>query len=121
MFIFYYFFFGGQKQPQTVVNKDGQQMTVANHAINMKFGTPLDLYVYLSPNETSHSYSEDSLLLYEKNLIFGSWEDYNTRSRKVVLPMTENLLNNGSLYAHCYFTVPKKNPQKTKPLITLIW
>ena len=73
-----------------------------------RLGDKLDLYFYL--NDQDHFFEFDNsekLLLLEKNITFGDYND--VRARDFKLPCDARLQNNGSLYAH-FFIVKAGTP-----------
>ena len=54
--------------------------------------------------------NDDSLIYKREKLHYGNNLEYNELN--VTLPMTENLLNNGTLYAHIFFGMASKKPSE---------
>ncbi|TPX32479.1 hypothetical protein SeMB42_g07611 [Synchytrium endobioticum] len=84
-------------------------------------GVALDLYVYLSEQEDFTAFSNDSSLIwFQQNVLYGNTSEY--RRHDTTYTPSENVKNNGSLYAHLYLaphgTSPNPaaknyNPEKT--------
>ncbi|KAK8806110.1 hypothetical protein WA171_007195 [Blastocystis sp. BT1] len=82
----------------------------ATYVSTLKDGDLCSLYVYLSETNNDCSVNDDSLIYKREKLHYGTNLEYNELN--VTLPMTENLLNNGTLYAHIFFGMASKKPSE---------
>ncbi|WOG91614.1 hypothetical protein DCAR_0310863 [Daucus carota subsp. sativus] len=65
---------------------------------------PLDMWFYLSENETFKDFaSEGALVWHETNIPYAVWGPESTRSLSLKYYPSEALKHNGSLYAHIFF------------------
>ncbi|TPX34032.1 hypothetical protein SmJEL517_g03174 [Synchytrium microbalum] len=72
-------------------------------------GINLDLYVYLSESEEHPSFSDEkSLIWFQPNILFGNTSEY--RRLDTFYTPSEDVKNNGSLYAHMYLTPHGASP-----------
>ncbi|KAJ3026969.1 UNVERIFIED_CONTAM: Cleft lip and palate transmembrane protein 1 like protein [Siphonaria sp. JEL0065] len=70
---------------------------------------PLDLHVYLDPEEDFHSFEDLSKLVWkQQNLKYGNLSD--VRVEEITLDLTHDIQRNGSLYAHMYVTYKGHSP-----------
>nr|CAH7754683.1 unnamed protein product [Callosobruchus chinensis] len=110
-----YFVFSFFRQPSTPkVNEAG--VKVAQTAARNAFpdGTEMNLYVYLSENESVEDYHPSKLFWYKEGLTYGDWTSgiYGDGSYVVEkeVPITENMKNNGSLFLHAFLTKYGSSP-----------
>lgn len=66
--------------------------------------------MYTSEQKEDCQLREDSLIYKLENLHFGKSMEYNELN--ITLPVTKNLLNNGTLYAHIFFGMASKKPME---------
>lgn len=66
--------------------------------------------MYISEADDDCSVNEDSLIYKREKVHYGSNLEYNEQN--ITLPVTENLLNNGTLYAHIFFGMASKKPSE---------
>ncbi|KAI9193337.1 cleft lip and palate transmembrane protein 1-domain-containing protein [Polychytrium aggregatum] len=122
------YFTGGfnKKAPATnqpVVGLDGENVAQAtpaappqgsNQVVNWHPGWPetakTNLWVYISEDEYFADFTDESKLVWtETNIKF--YKDYtDQRIKNIVVPFSENVQNNGSLYAHIYLTLDDASP-----------
>lgn len=82
----------------------------ATYVSTLKDGDLCSLYVYISETDDDCSVNEDSLIYKREKVHYGSNLEYNEQN--ITLPVTENLLNNGTLYAHIFFGMASKKPSE---------
>ncbi|CAH1174120.1 unnamed protein product [Phaedon cochleariae] len=105
---FVFSFFKPQQPPVTTANENG--VKVAQRAARNIFPerTVMNLYIYLSDNETMDNYHPSNLFWYKEGLTYGDWNagPYGDGSYAVEkdVPITPNMRNNGSLFLHAYLT-----------------
>ncbi|KAJ3217095.1 hypothetical protein HK099_005600 [Clydaea vesicula] len=85
----------------TAVNNDKKDPKDITHYENLwRFGQKLELKVYASPQYQINDFKNlNNLIWNEKNLTFG---EYDEREKFLQIPVTEHLINNGSLFAHIF-------------------
>ncbi|XP_049789358.1 cleft lip and palate transmembrane protein 1 homolog [Schistocerca nitens] len=85
-------------------------------AVNLfENGTIMDLYVYVSEQETFKEFDEPDALIWKKEgLVYGDWysgpNGDGTYVHNTELIASENVRNNGSLYLHVFLTRHGKPP-----------
>ncbi|KAK3746119.1 hypothetical protein QZH41_008822 [Actinostola sp. cb2023] len=101
-------------QPATNLFKGSDYM---NECVSLQ-----DLYVYLSEKSfmEPQDFSDESLLIWsEKGLQFGNWtcgeNADGSYAFSTKLTASQELMNNGSLYAHVYITRPNRSPNPKSP------
>lgn len=102
-----YFIFSFFKAPQPQKVDDKGVKVVQSAARNIfTDGTPMNLYIYLSENETMDDYSHSNIFWYKEGLEYGDWTSGEERdgcySIEKEVPITSNMKNNGSLFLHAY-------------------
>lgn len=71
----------------------------------------MDLYVYMTEDQKDdYLANPESLIWHEKSLIYGDWSEGNNRHKVVTITPTEKMQNNGTIWAHIFFTKPNKKP-----------
>lgn len=98
---------GGDSSSVGLPKDDGRLPPYSNL---MKLGQEVNLHVYLSTSESE--FSEDDLVWQEESVYY-DWKEINWRAKNVTLPLAgqwATLQQNGSLYAHVYFTLPLVTP-----------
>ncbi|KAG9130765.1 hypothetical protein Leryth_012708 [Lithospermum erythrorhizon] len=117
--VFWYFaskFFGPKKPPTSSPDQPSSQISNLFHK-----GDYLDLYVYLSEREKFNDFgNEDALVWQESNIPYAVWGPASTRQISLKYNPSEDLKQNGSLYAHIFFTragyPPNPNDPEYQPL-----
>lgn len=69
-------------------------------------GQAFDLSVYVSPFTDFDQVDVQQDLKWHETGLHYNWNEDNNRSINITLPVTEHILNNGSLYAHVLFHIP---------------
>ncbi|KAK1367180.1 cleft lip and palate transmembrane protein 1-like [Heracleum sosnowskyi] len=79
-------------------------------------GEPLDMWFYLSDNETFNDFGvESALVWHETNIPYATWGPESTRSLSLKYYPSEALKHNGSLYAHIFFARSGYPPDPKDP------
>ncbi|XP_032231498.1 cleft lip and palate transmembrane protein 1 homolog [Nematostella vectensis] len=120
IFIFWFvtnLFRGKQQQPSSD-SPSGMSLKPATNLFNTN--QKMELYVYLSELSNFQNFEDKgSLIWHQKDLQFGNWTDGPAKDGVFMfstqLKTSENLMNNGSLYAHVYITKIGKNPNPASP------
>lgn len=103
---FIFSFFRAPQQPKTNEVGVKTQQTPARNIF--PDGTMMNLYVYLSENETVEDYHPSKLFWFKENLEYGDWNDGPDRDGTFFVekdvPITPNMRNNGSLFLHAFVT-----------------
>ncbi|XP_018576856.1 cleft lip and palate transmembrane protein 1 homolog [Anoplophora glabripennis] len=99
-------FFRGPQAPK--VTEKGTQVTYTPARNIFQEGTVLNLYIYLSENETVNNYHPSNLFWYKEGLTYGDWSSGpngdGTYFIEKSVPVTPNMRNNGSLFLHAFLT-----------------
>jgi hypothetical protein len=115
-FLMSYFFKG--KAPTT---DPGTGKPLPPHACIYRGGELLDLKVYITETEQFDRFSPNArdFLVWNDKLIL-SGDDSNARYKDIVITPSENVQNNGSLWAHIYFLPSSKSlpPITTSHMLT---
>lgn len=113
MVMFWYFisnFFSKKAKPDTST----RMMNV------LQRGEELDMSVYLSEEEVFNKFSDESALIWsESNIPYGSYEPKAKRSSLYTYHPSEAVQNNGSLYAHMFFSRTGYSPDPADPTYDL--
>lgn len=100
-------FFRGPQAPK-INEKEGTQVTYTPARNIFQEGTLLNLYVYLSENETIENYHLSNLFWYKEGLKYGDWTSGPNADGSYFIqksiPLTPNMKNNGSLFLHAFLT-----------------
>ena len=75
-----------------------------------RLGQEFNLWVYLSASDDE--WAEEDLVWQEESIYY-DWKDINVRAKNVTLPLAgkwATLQQNGSIFAHVYFTWPEIRP-----------
>ncbi|KAJ3090478.1 hypothetical protein HK102_003622 [Quaeritorhiza haematococci] len=92
------------------------QKQISQYLPIWKQGISTDLYVYLSEDPVLSDFKRNgdaSLVWTEKGMNFGDFEV--ERKKDIVVPVSENVQNNGSLWAHVYLTEKGYSPDPYSP------
>nr|XP_023015225.1 cleft lip and palate transmembrane protein 1 homolog [Leptinotarsa decemlineata] len=102
-----YFIFSFFRPSQTP--KPGEQVVKVSQTPAKNIfsdGTLMNLYVYLSENETMDNYHNSNLFWLKEGLRYGDWTSGPNLDGSYVIekdvPITDNMRNNGSLFLHAY-------------------
>lgn len=103
---FIFSFFRGSQTPKPV---DPTSKTPAIPARNIFIeGTVINLYVYLSENETLNNFHPSNMFWYKESLKYGDWTSGpnkdGTYAVQKDVPISAHMKNNGSLFLHAFVT-----------------
>eukprot|EP00824_Muranothrix_gubernata_P005097 TRINITY_DN16613_c0_g1_i1.p1 TRINITY_DN16613_c0_g1~~TRINITY_DN16613_c0_g1_i1.p1 ORF type:complete len:619 (+),score=121.66 TRINITY_DN16613_c0_g1_i1:19-1875(+) len=88
---------------------------LAPHRNLFKYGQPMTLRVYMAPSETFSDFgNKEALLWKEEGLTFDSTAR-NTRAKNTTFVATAYLQQNGTMFAHIYFTKYGHSPDPRNP------
>lgn len=108
-------FFRGPQAPKAT--EKGVQVAYTPARNIFQEGTVLNLYVYLSENETVNDYHPSNLFWYKEGLKYGDWTSGPNRDGTYVIeksvPVTPNMRNNGSLFLHAFLIRTGYSPDPT--------
>ena len=97
--------FTGKKQVTNMQSTSGTTRIPSSNLF--KVGERLEMYLYYSEKEDLVNFDNKKMLWHEKDLVFGNWYDgpYGDGTRKISghIDISDNVINNGSLYYHVYF------------------
>nr|CAI5817749.1 unnamed protein product [Callosobruchus analis] len=104
-----YFVFSFFRQPSTQkVNESGVKYPHTAARNVFPDGTEMNLFVYLSENDSVDDYHPSKLFWYKEGLTYGDWTSgiYGDGSYVIEkdVPVTANMKNNGSLFLHAFLT-----------------
>lgn len=119
MFIMYFIFsfFRGSQQPKpSDLTSKGPSVAARNI---FPEGTVMNLYVYLSENESMTNFHPSNLFWHKEGLKYGDWVSGPNKDGTYVVekdvPLTHHMKNNGSLYLHAFAVKSGLSPDpKTK-------
>ncbi|XP_013401359.1 cleft lip and palate transmembrane protein 1 [Lingula anatina] len=106
------------QQPQMTTTPDGKSVPMPTklvaHNIFEK-GQMMDMYVYLSEDETFKDFGNPKALFWlEEDLEYGDWTSGEnkdgTYTKEARIKTPERVMNNGSLYLHTYFVKRGNSP-----------
>ncbi|KAG5897555.1 hypothetical protein JTB14_007270 [Gonioctena quinquepunctata] len=99
-------FFRAPQPPKT--NEQGVKTPQVSAKNIFADGTVMNLYIYLSENETMSNYHSSNLFWYKEGLKYGDWASGDDSDGSYFiekeLPITPNMRNNGTLFLHAYLT-----------------
>ncbi|CAH1757098.1 6588_t:CDS:10 [Entrophospora sp. SA101] len=108
------------KQPDTATNDyysnvGGKSLpSLSKITQSWPLGSNMELRVYISEDEEFSKFDDAlALVLHEKNIVFGDWDD--EIEKFVEITPSKNVQNNGTLYAHIYLTLDKSPPNPNHP------
>eukprot|EP00252_Welwitschia_mirabilis_P019611 TRINITY_DN4588_c0_g1_i2.p1 TRINITY_DN4588_c0_g1~~TRINITY_DN4588_c0_g1_i2.p1 ORF type:complete len:615 (+),score=94.38 TRINITY_DN4588_c0_g1_i2:204-2048(+) len=79
-------------------------------------GDYLDMWLYISENKRFHDFgNEAALIWYETNVPYAVWEPNSVRKLSIEYHLSEAVRNNGTLYAHVFFTRSGYSPDPSDP------
>lgn len=108
MFIMYFIFsfFRGSQTPKPT-DPTSKAPTVPARNIFPE-GTLMNLYIYLSENETMDNFHPSNLFWYKEGLKYGDWSSGPNKDGSYIVqkdvPITPHMRNNGSLFLHAFVT-----------------
>lgn len=74
----------------------------------------MTLYVYITEDEILKNYDQNELFWYKDGLVYGDWNSGPNGDGTFVIekfvPISDNILNNGSLYLHAFITKSGDSP-----------
>ncbi|XP_071832660.1 putative lipid scramblase CLPTM1 isoform X2 [Apostichopus japonicus] len=122
IFVFYMIMnlFKRGTSPTTEPGKEGEAPANVKVGVNLfDKGTLLDMKVFISEEEFFSDFTNPDKLFWEyDNLEYGDWTSGPNGDGSVtytdVIPATEAMMNNGSIYAHVYFTKVNYSPDPSK-------
>ncbi|XP_071962542.1 putative lipid scramblase CLPTM1 [Antedon mediterranea] len=126
MLIFYVVmsYFRGSSNQTTTTTDEGASGVVSTDAGKMsqnlfKSGTIMDLRVYISEEEVFTQFNESKYLFWElDNIEYGAWYAGPTGDSTFVntdeFEISQDVINNGTLYIHIYFTKSGYSPDPSK-------
>ncbi|XP_033115819.1 cleft lip and palate transmembrane protein 1 homolog [Anneissia japonica] len=126
MLIFYFvmsFFRGSSNTNEPATSKDGVapvSTDVAKTAFNLfPQGTIMDMRIYISEDEEFTKFNENKYLYWELlDVEYGDWYAGPTGDSTFVhsqeFEISENVINNGSIYIHVYFTKSGYSPDPSR-------
>ncbi|CAG9859281.1 unnamed protein product [Phyllotreta striolata] len=113
--IIMYFVFSFFKAPQPQkVNEKGVKVTPITARNIFPDGTTMNLYIYLSENETMDNYSDANVFWQKRGLKYGDWtsgiDNDGCYTFEKEVPITDNMRNNGTLFMHAYLVKSGYSP-----------
>ncbi|CAG9838081.1 unnamed protein product [Diabrotica balteata] len=106
MIMYFIFSFFRSPQPQKPTNDQGVKMPQTAARNIFPDGTIMNLYIYLSENETMDNYSPSNVFWYKEGLKYGDWTSGKDKDGSYTIekqvPITAHMKNNGSLFIHAY-------------------
>lgn len=107
-----------QGNSQNEVNTNSKNDIRKVHSNLFKPGDIFDLSIYISESSNFTKFDDASALIWQvKGIVYNQTEtsfysmffpqDSLIRTKTITIPITQHLLQNGSLFAHIYFTPPQ--------------
>lgn len=100
-----YFIFSFFRSPQPPKSTDPNSKVIPARNIFPE-GTLMNLYVYLSENETMNNFQPSNLFWYKEGLKYGDWSSGSNKDGiyevQKDVPITHHMRNNGSLFLHAF-------------------
>jgi len=106
--LLWWWLFGRSTVPQT--NPSSPQVVLSPHSNSFPVNTEMDLWVYISEENESFVPSNSTPIWFERNFIYGSWNE--SRSKSVEIQLTPTMQNNASIFSHSYLTKPGSRPNQ---------
>ncbi|XP_050430541.1 putative lipid scramblase CLPTM1 [Adelges cooleyi] len=118
-----YFITSMFKKPAPAPSPGGASLDTVPYTNLFEFGTPFDMYVYLSEDKFLQEFRDKELIWHKTNLVYGDWDSGpnfdGTYTIQTSFIPTKSLQNNGSIYLHVYFIKKtNSNISKLDPYVT---